>query len=78
MSEIRDRVREKIEAIIKGCIDYDIYTEEINFDLDGIDKILSIPEIAVISCLRCPKCGKIISEEEVKCQLSDKLQEERK
>ena len=40
------------------------------------DKILSHPDLLTSGCILCPKCGKMIPEEEVKCQLKDKSQKE--
>ena len=40
--------------------------------------IISHPDLALVACLQCPSCGIMIGEEEVRCQLSVKSQEEKK
>ena len=78
----RDEVREQIADILdENLIHHSIIQGEPVFILKNklpriADQILAIPDIAIISCLQCPKCGVVISEEEVKCQWWDKLQGE--
>ena len=60
-------IREDVELRICEILDEPLVIA------DMARKILeTIPEIAVISCLQCPRCGIMISEEDVKCQLKDK------
>ena len=42
------------------------------------DRDFEIPELVEVACLQYPKCDIMINGEEIKCQLSDKLQEEEK
>jgi hypothetical protein len=72
MNEIRDKVKSQIFKILNKGMTSKYLRDQ------ALEEILSIRGLAVVGCLQCPKCGIIISEEEVKCQLSDKQQEEEK